>query len=166
MFLNETKPPLDEALTHFGIKGMRWGVRRERSSGDSGGSSEYHDTSLDYYDEEQHNRTKRKIATGALLVVGAAATVAILHKSGHLKVAKEAYDDLKNNTPKHTFRPRDVRNPLFTVAPKVTEGAVDAGFGKNGVFNVTTMTRGATRIKDFDSGVWSTPVTALAVRRS
>lgn len=32
MFLNETKPPLDEVmLMHHGVKGQKWGVRREPS---------------------------------------------------------------------------------------------------------------------------------------
>ena len=36
--LDQEKPPLDE-LAHFGVKGMKWGIRRERSSGGGGGSS-------------------------------------------------------------------------------------------------------------------------------
>lgn len=32
MFLNQQKPPLDDALLmHYGVKGMKWGVRNERS---------------------------------------------------------------------------------------------------------------------------------------
>jgi hypothetical protein len=27
---NELKPPLDEALEHYGVKGMKWGVRRDQ----------------------------------------------------------------------------------------------------------------------------------------
>lgn len=29
MFLTETKPPLDDVVIHFGIKGMHWGVRKK-----------------------------------------------------------------------------------------------------------------------------------------
>ncbi len=31
MFLNETKPSLDAVLEHFGVMGMKWGVRRSKS---------------------------------------------------------------------------------------------------------------------------------------
>ena len=27
---NELKPPIDEAIVHYGVKGMKWGVRRQR----------------------------------------------------------------------------------------------------------------------------------------
>lgn len=30
-FDNELKPPLDEAMEHYGVKGMKWGVRRSES---------------------------------------------------------------------------------------------------------------------------------------
>jgi len=30
-FTNELKPPLDEALEHYGVKGMKWGVRRSQA---------------------------------------------------------------------------------------------------------------------------------------
>lgn len=30
IILNETNPPFEEALQHFGTKGMKWGVRRQK----------------------------------------------------------------------------------------------------------------------------------------
>jgi hypothetical protein len=29
---NELKPPLEEALEHYGVKGMKWGVRRDQAT--------------------------------------------------------------------------------------------------------------------------------------
>lgn len=56
------KPPLEEAyLAHFGVKGMKWGVRKDKR-----------------FTEQQIKRTK-KVATA-----GAIATAAILHRHGKL----------------------------------------------------------------------------------
>jgi len=30
IILNDTNPPFEEALQHFGTKGMKWGVRRQK----------------------------------------------------------------------------------------------------------------------------------------
>jgi hypothetical protein len=40
MFDITPDPTVDEFLAHFGVKGMRWGVRKVHESDDSGGSSE------------------------------------------------------------------------------------------------------------------------------
>jgi hypothetical protein len=32
-FANEVNPPLEQVLQHFGVKGMRWGVRKDRILG-------------------------------------------------------------------------------------------------------------------------------------
>lgn len=32
--LNEVNPPLDDALAHVGVKGMKWGVRKKRATSD------------------------------------------------------------------------------------------------------------------------------------
>lgn len=63
---------MDEALEHFGVKGMRWGVRKNRDSGTS----------------PDHARAKKvaKVAGAAALVGGAAVAVYVLNKNGHLPV--------------------------------------------------------------------------------
>lgn len=66
------KPPLDEdLLVHFGIKGMRWGVRKSSSSG---GSS------------KKKMSTKKKVAIGAGVAVGAAAVAFALTRRGKVPV--------------------------------------------------------------------------------
>lgn len=63
----------DEALAHFGVKGMKWGVRKQNSSG-SGGSN-------------QGMSTKKKVLIGATVVVGVAASAAVLYKTGKIPTA-------------------------------------------------------------------------------
>lgn len=179
MFLNETNPPLEEALEHHGIKGMHWGRHKAR---DSSSSEPMHDTNYDYYDPQRHDATKRKIAIGILVGAGTVATVALLRKNGTLKVpslrsldsgtqgagsrgsrAYEAYK--KSKFANKTFRPENVGNPLFTKNPKAASDFIDAGFGKNGVFNVTTMSKGAKTVNDFGPEVWQTPLRAITSGR-
>jgi len=38
-YLGDDKPPIEDVLAHHGVKGMHWGVRKERDSSSSGGSS-------------------------------------------------------------------------------------------------------------------------------
>lgn len=62
------KPPLDEdLLVHFGIKGMKWGVRKRS---DSDGNA------------KPKMSTKKKVAIGATVAVGAAAVAYILATRG------------------------------------------------------------------------------------
>lgn len=187
MFLNETKPPLDEAMKHFGVLGMHWGHRRADRK--LGREIRKQNTQFDPNDfgDESHNDRKRKIATGLLIGAGTVATLAVLHKSGHIKlplnaisnlasdtqaeqnharkVAGNARDAYKSKVGSRSFRPENVGNPLFKVHPKEAKDFVDAGFGKDGVFNVTNMTRGAKTVKDFDSNVWDVPMLAITSGR-
>lgn len=79
--LVDEKPPLDEdLLMHFGIRGMKWGQRKARPSGGSGGSSA----------PKQKMSTKKKVAVGlGVAAVGASVAAYILSKRGN-SVAKAA----------------------------------------------------------------------------
>ncbi len=70
-----TQPTREEALAHFGVKGMRWGVRNTTSS-----------TSPS--EPKKRMSTKKKVAIGvSVLAVGTAATVAVLAKHGNLPIS-------------------------------------------------------------------------------
>lgn len=155
MFLNETKPPLDEALAHFGVLGMKWGHRKSSSS---------YDEHFDLEPKKSNHTAAKIVAVGAVVAAGALASALILKNHGSLPVYKMP----KSPWADKTFRPKNVGNPLFTVHPKSPKAAkdfVDAGFGKNGVFNVTTMQRGAKTVHDFDAKVWDVPIRAITSGR-
>lgn len=167
MFLNETKPPLDEALEHFGVLGMHWGRRKGR---DYEVPPEEYQVPPGFYndqflepDRKQHH-VGRNLALGAaaLVGVGAVASVMVLKNHGSLPVYK--IPKYKSPFAGRTFRPENVGNPIWKVNPKTPRAArdfVDAGFGKGGVFNVTTMQRGAKTVNDFGPKVWDVPMQAL-----
>lgn len=189
--LNEINPPLDEALMHYGVKGMRWGVRRK-----SQGGADY-DPYDDYDFGEKRDSRNRKIATAALVTAGIVATGIVLHKTGKASVpalavsafqkvnadgkheraragnaarnVRDAYK--KSDFANRTFRPEEVRNPLWSRIPKPSKAStmprdfVDAGFGKDGVFNVTTMARGTERVRRFDPDIWEIPMLELTSGR-
>lgn len=190
MILNETKPPLDEALAHFGVKGMRWGQRRAQRAAENDARARVaaEDRAIqDYHDQERYDRRKKQIAVGALAVAGTAATLIILKKNGHLtiptpslkslnensraekdnarKLASDARAAYKNSKfANRTFRPKNVGNPLWTVNPKKAKTAkdfVDAGFGKNGVFNVSNMAKASEKMSTINPNIWDIPMLAL-----
>lgn len=74
MFINQEFETPEEALEHHGIKGMRWGVRRERTP-------------------QQRAETRRKIVKGAIIaggVIAVAGGVALAVHTRNSSLAKEA----------------------------------------------------------------------------
>jgi hypothetical protein len=71
------KPGTPEELIHFGVRGMKWGVRKSQSSGSSGSAS-------------NKMSTKKKVAIGVgatVVVAGIVATTYILNKNGKLPLS-------------------------------------------------------------------------------
>lgn len=78
MLVSVKKPGTPAELVHFGIKGMKWGVRRERTSSGSTGI-------------KKPWSKKKKIAVGvgvgAAILAGAVVAGVILKRSGKLPVS-------------------------------------------------------------------------------
>lgn len=71
--LQDTKPPLDEALLiHYGVKGMRWGVRRKRPD--------------EAERKARFGPKAKKIALATAGVAGALAAGYFLSKNGNVNV--------------------------------------------------------------------------------
>jgi len=62
----------EDDLAHFGVKGMRWGVRKADTSGGT--------------QQKSGMSTKKKVLIGTAVVAGVAATAAILARSGSVSV--------------------------------------------------------------------------------
>ena len=86
-----TQPTREEALAHFGVKGMRWGVRNAPLSVSS-------DT------PKRKISNKKKVAIGAgVLAVGTVVTLSVLAKQGNLPIK-----DISMSLPSKTKNLADV----------------------------------------------------------
>ena len=97
MYLNELKHYDEDVLVHFGVKGMKWGVRRNHPSGDEGGSSR----------KGLSSRTKKILAISAAVAVTAGAAY-FGHKAVKNHVYKTAQTQLKSmdKAAQYVGRPR------------------------------------------------------------
>lgn len=81
----EVKPPLDEAtLIHFGIKGMKWGFRKQReSSGDKSRvkTNEQKPNTHNEPPKKYFGLTKKQALIGAGVLVGIGVAAVVLHKT-------------------------------------------------------------------------------------
>lgn len=156
MFLNETKPPLDEVVEHFGILGMHWGVRKSSGSYNPRSTpQESYDTSyLNELNPEKKKHTGLKIA--GLILAGAATSAIILQKNGQFKAGalqqKQGYEAVGNAFKKihnHSFRPETVGNPLWKAGPK----AASSVFTPQAAI---WAAKGEAHMKNNFSGLWET----------
>ena len=100
---------VDEFLTHVGVKGMHWGVRRGKTQQDSNKKS-------------NAKKVAAGVGIGVAVVAGAAVATALLHNHGNVKVSnipKPTSKTVTSNaklieslTHNHNVRVRELNNEL------------------------------------------------------
>ena len=88
---------MDNELQHFGIKGMKWGVRRYQNKDGSltpAGKKRYDESDEEREKKEKSKKTKAKVATAAV-ATAAVATAAAMNKDN----IKKGMDYVKANKP-------------------------------------------------------------------
>lgn len=85
--LSVEKPHTPEELVHFGVKGMKWGVRKDRTGSEDTSTKPQ---KVPLTSEQKKERAKKvAIGVGALAAVAGAAFIAYqLQQSGNLDVSK------------------------------------------------------------------------------
>lgn len=97
----EEKPPLDdELLAHFGVKGMRWGVKKaaQKAAGGSGGKETIRGILKNRIYESAKSRARgkqgmglmTKAAIGVAVVAGSVAVGHVLAKRGRARAAEQS----------------------------------------------------------------------------
>lgn len=87
--ITQEKPPLDEALlAHYGVRGMKWGVRKSRESSDS--------VEKQRWTPEEKKAMVKKVAIGAGVLAVALGTAYLASNSG--KFSNVRIDDIKPPT--------------------------------------------------------------------
>lgn len=95
------KPPLDdELLSHFGVKGMRWGVRKaaQKAAGGSGGGETIRGILKNRIYESAKNRARgkrgmgfmTKATIGVAVVAGSVAVGHVLAKRGRARAEEQS----------------------------------------------------------------------------
>jgi hypothetical protein len=109
---DEVKDPT-EFLEHYGVKGMKWGVRRKRSRSSGGSDSNDSQSPQQKAVADQAAKFKRRAAFGlGVAAVGTAATMYHLGKSGNMPAKEIAVD-------KHLRKAAQLRQSIGSAkAPK------------------------------------------------
>lgn len=103
--LHDTKPPLDEALLmHFGVKGMKWGVRHRRP-------------------DEAERRARfspkaKKVALATAGIAGALAVAYLLNRHGNTKISAGGLTD--RNSPLYSKMTAGKKAASYTMNNKRT----------------------------------------------
>lgn len=130
----------DDYLAHYGIKGMKWGVRKRRSSSSSGRKSKRHSSQST---GEPHNHEKaKKVAKGAAAAAVVAGGVALAYanrnnpavRRGLSSVAKIS-NQMKNKTVDSVY---DVK--LKRMAKRGQKFNSNNPFAGKNIYEVANMT--------------------------
>lgn len=140
----------DEFLEHYGVKGMKWGIRKDRNLSSKD----------DKQTEEKKQFTKKQVVIGASVLLGVAATAVLLSKHGDIKtsVMSKGFSEsaLKNQ--------RDQVDRLLAVHGNTTDVVLPKGHIFSRISNVAEkeIRQGAYAVDDaFDvanyKSFWQSP---------
>ena len=107
---NITKPSLEEAIEHYGVKGMKWGVRRDqavldRAAGRNAIPLKREAVTVNRMNNARRNQQarskkqmskKKKVAIAAVVVIGGVAAASILKNKGAQKAIYDNYNKESN----------------------------------------------------------------------
>lgn len=127
----------DDYLAHYGVKGMKWGIRKRRGNGSSGGDSS---SSQSTTESNKHEKTK-KIAKGAAAAAVVAGGVALVYanrnnpsvRRGLSSVAKIS-NKMKNKTVDSVY---DVK--LNRMAKRGQKFNANSPFTGKNIYEVASM---------------------------
>jgi hypothetical protein len=136
---------LDNELQHFGIKGMKWGVRRYQNKDGSltpAGKKRYDESDEEREKKEKSKKTKVKVATAAV-ATAAVATTAAMNKD---KVKKGAEFVKANKQPKGEKKEATVED--YKESLKKTQSADKALQGIKEIVNIADDVAYAKKVRN------------------
>lgn len=146
----------DDILAHFGRKGMKWGVRQDRSSGSSSGGSS----------GKPKMSTGKKVAIGLTAATGAAAVALILTRTGRSMfkgTAERMVSDRQGARSMGRAQTR-ARSALFkpgSVSDPFSSSFGDFGKRSQRISEQTFAKRGTTKVSDISRSEWKSKVNAV-----
>ena len=142
---------MDNELQHFGIKGMKWGVRRYQNKDGSltpAGKKRYDESDEEREKKEKSKKTKAKVATAAV-ATAAVATAAAMNKDkikkgmDYVKANKPSKDEKKETTVddyKESLKKTQSADKALQGIKDIVNKADDVAYAKKVRNDLTQMT--------------------------
>jgi hypothetical protein len=146
-----TTDSVEDFLAHYGVKGMRWGIRKTNEA--EGGGGERKGLS-------EGQKKALKIGLAGAAITGAAVTTALLAKNGKLPVAQLSSAARAAGNARSAARLAASPNVYRSAASKAASGVNSAQNAREGARYASSTMKNETK-KLFDDDTWNTSVKKL-----